>query len=168
MTTSVVDAAQPIRRRALAALALLLSLLAGCAGMGMEEFDEPAVELLALEPRPSQGMEARFLVRLRIVNPNPVALKIDGMAYDVYLRDMKALTGVSNREITVEAYSEGTADLEVAAGMLGSLALLRDLMARPPQGGLPYRLEAKISRKGLARPLRVNHSGILDMKGRQI
>jgi LEA14-like dessication related protein len=148
-------------------LILVITLTCGCASVGLEQFDDPDVELLALQPLPSQGMEARFLLRLRIVNPNPIALEIDGMAYDVYLRDTKVLSGASNREVTVAAYSEGTAELEVAAGMLGSLTLLRDLMSSPPDGGIPYRLNTKISRKGLGGSMRISREGMIDLSTRR-
>ena len=136
--------------------------LAGCANIGLEEFDDPEIELLAIEPMAARGMEARFLVRLRIVNPNPISLDIDGLAYDVFLRDSKVLSGASNEEVSIDAYSEGEASLEVAAGMLGSLALIRDLISNPPDAGIPYRLNAKISRKGLGGSLRVKREGVLD------
>jgi LEA14-like dessication related protein len=126
------------------------------------DFDEPEVELLALEPVPAQGMEARFRVRLRIVNPNSVPLEIEGMAYDVYLRDSKVLSGVSNQTLSVGAYSEGVAELEVAAGMFGSMALLRDLMNNPSDS-IPYRLNAKLSRKGFGNTLRVSREGDISL-----
>lgn len=140
-------------------------LLTACAGIGLEPFDDPDIELLGLEPLPSQGMEARFLVRLRIVNPNSMALEVDGMAYDVYLRDSKVLSGVSNEPLKIEGYSEAVAELEVAAGIFGSLALLRDLMTNPPDGGIPYRLNAKLSRKGFGGSIRVRREGSIDLSG---
>ncbi|MFT7289474.1 MAG: LEA14-like dessication related protein [Halieaceae bacterium] len=140
-------------------------LLTGCASVGMSDYDEPEVELLALEPMASQGMEARFLLRLRIVNPNSIPLAIEGMAYEVYIRDSKVLSGVSNQALNVEPYSESIAELEVAAGMLGSLALIRDLMSNPVDGGLPYRLKAKLSRKGLGGAIRVSREGSIDLSG---
>ncbi len=143
-------------------LVALMLALAGCANIGLEEFDDPEIELLAIEPMAARGMEARFLVRLRIVNPNPISLDIDGLAYDVFLRDSKVLSGASNEEVSIDAYSEGEASLEVAAGMLGSLALIRDLISNPPDAGIPYRLNAKISRKGLGGSLRVKREGVLD------
>ena len=139
-------------------------LLAGCASLGdLTDFDDPDVELLGLEPLPGQGMEARFLVRLRIVNPNPVPLPIDGMAFDVFLRDSKVLSGVSNEGLNIGAYSESVAELEVAAGMFGSLSLLRDLMSNPVEGGMPYRLNVKLSRAGFASTLRVNREGNINL-----
>lgn len=144
-------------------IAVLIGLVQACANLPIGQFDEPEVELLALEPIASQGLEARFLMRLRIVNPNDIALDVEGMAYEVFIRDSKILTGVSNEPLRVEAYGESVAELEVAAGMLNSLALLRDLMSNPPDGGLPYRLNAKISRKGLIGALRVTREGAINM-----
>jgi LEA14-like dessication related protein len=143
-----------------------LALVAGCANVGVLDFDEPEVELLALEPLPSQGMEARFLVRLRIVNPNSIPLEIEGMAYDISIRDSKILSGVSNQGLKVDAYGESVAELEVAAGMFGSLALLRDLMSNPVAGGLPYKLNAKLSRRGLGGTLRVSREGQINISAR--
>lgn len=143
---------------------VLATLVTACSSLtDMVDFDEPQVELLGLEPMAANGMEARFLVRLRIVNPNAIPLDIDGMSYDVFLRERKVLSGVSSDGINIGAYSEGTAELEVAAGMFGSLALLRDLMATPTDGGLPYRLDAKISRRGLPSAIRVSREGQLDL-----
>lgn len=121
-----------LRSVALPLLAVIF--IAGCASVGIMDFDEPEVELLALEPMPTQGMEARFRVKLRVVNPNSIPLEIEGMAYEVFIRDSKILSGVSNQALKVAAYSESVAELEVAAGMFGSLALLRDLMSNPVEG----------------------------------
>ena len=154
------------RRNALPPLlaALLCALvLAACANLPLDDFDEPEVELIGLEPMPSRGMEARFRVSLRIVNPNTTSLAIDGMAYDVYLRDNKILSGVSNEPLNIEAYSETVAELEVAAGMLGSLTLLRDLMTNPPDGGIPYTLKAKLSRSGIGGAIRITREGTIDL-----
>jgi LEA14-like dessication related protein len=134
--------------------------------MGVMDFDEPEVELLALEPMTSQGMEARFKVKLRVVNPNSIPLEIEGMAYEVFIRDSKILSGVSNQALKVAPYSESVAELEVAAGMFGSLALLRDLMSNPVEGGLPYKLNAKLARNGLGGTVRVSREGQIDLRQR--
>ena len=144
-------------------LLLPLLLVTGCSTMGLDDFDEPEVELVGLEPLPSQGMEARFLVRLRIVNPNSTALDIDGMAYEVYLRDSRILSGVSNQPLAIPAFSEETAELEVAAGMFASLSLLRDFMTNPPDAGIPYTLKAKLSRGGMGGTIRVSREGVIDL-----
>ena len=146
-------------------VALFTSLLAACAATDLLDFDEPEVELIGLKPLSNSGMEARFLVQLRITNPNSIPLDIDGMSYEVLLRDQKVLSGVSNEGISIGAYSESTADLEVAVSLLGSLGLIKELMTRPPEGGLPYRLNAKLSRSGIGGAIRVSREGTLDLNG---
>ncbi|MFK7829704.1 MAG: LEA type 2 family protein [Congregibacter sp.] len=154
-----------IRGTLLAAIGTLLLLgLSGCAAVGMSDFDEPQVELVGLTPIAGSGMEARFLVSLRIVNPNSIALDVDGMAYDVFIRGNKVLNGVSNEPLLVDAYSEKTAELEVSVGMFSSFALLRDLLSNPPDGGLPYKLNAKISRRGLIGAIRVTREGTINLE----
>jgi hypothetical protein len=85
------------------------------------------------------------------------------MAYEVYLRDNRILSGVSDQTLELGPFSETTARLEVAAGMLGSLALLRDLMASPPGDSIPYRLNAKLSRRGPGGTLRISREGRIEI-----
>jgi LEA14-like dessication related protein len=147
---------------ALAALLLPLMLSVGCASLPGSGFDSPQVELLSLRPITGLGMEARFAVSLRIVNPNAVPIAIEGLAYEVDLRGSRVLSGVSNRPLTVEPFSEAVTELEVAAGMLGSIGLLRDLIVDPPSGEIPYRLRTKLALgSGLKRSLRVTHEGTI-------
>lgn len=140
-------------------VAPLLLLLGACAGLPPGDFDRPEIELIGLRPLSGRGMEARFLVTLRIVNPNATALAVEGMAYEIELRDTRVLSGVSSQRLEVDAFSETAAEVEVAAGLLGSLALLRDLLGNPPQEAIPYALRAKLSLGGLRGTLRVSREG---------
>ena len=144
------------------ALATVLSLLTACA-TPLTDFDTPEVDLVGLKPLASRGMEARFLLQLRVLNPNSSPLNIEGMHYQVFLREQGVLSGVSAEAVSIPAYSEGMVELETVGGLLGSLALLRDLMADPPEGGLPYRLEAKLSVARTLRALRIEREGLLQL-----
>lgn len=140
--------------------AVLVALPTACATPPVD-FDTPEVHLVGLRPMASSGMEARFAVRLRVINPNTTPLNVDGMHYQVFLREQKVLSGVSAEPLRIPAYEEGLAELEASAGMLGSLTLVRDLMNNPPDGGLPYRLEVKLSIGGTLRALRIDREGVL-------
>lgn len=142
------------------ALAMLLALLTGCA-TPLANFDAPEIDLIGLTPLASRGLEARFAVQLRVINPNTLPLNVDGLHYQVYLRDERVLSGVSAEAVRIPGYGEGVVDLEASAGVLGSLALLRDLMSNPPKSGLPYRLEVKLSVARSPRPLRIQREGML-------
>lgn len=138
----------------------LAGLLSACATT-LRDFDDPEIELTGFRPQPSQGMEARFLLQLRILNPNPVPLNIDGLYYELLLREQRALSGVSAEALRIPAYSEGRLELEAVAGLLGSLALVRNLLGNPPEEGLPYTLRAKLSIDGTQRALRIERAGTL-------
>lgn len=138
----------------------LAGLLSACATTP-RDFDDPEIELTGFRPQPSQGMEARFLLQLRILNPNPVPLNIDGLYYELLLREQRALSGVSAEALRIPAYSEGRLELEAVAGLLGSLALVRNLLGNPPEEGLPYTLRAKLSIDGTLRALRIERAGTL-------
>lgn len=146
------------------ALVTLLVVVTGCA-TPLGNFDTPEVDLVGLKPLASRGMEARFAVQLRVINPNTLPLNVDGLHYQVYLRDERVLSGVSAEPVRIPGYGEGLVDLEASAGVLGSLALLRDLMSSPPENGLPYRLELKLSVARSPRPLRIQREGILRLSG---
>lgn len=141
---------------------LLAALLSACA-TPFADFDDPEIDLAGFRPLPSNGMEARFLLQLRILNPNAVPLRIDGMHYELFLREQRALSGVNAKTLHIPAYSERKLELEAAAGMLGSFALLRDLLVNPPDSGLPYTLRAKLSIGGTLKPLRIERAGTLRM-----
>ncbi|MEO0438070.1 MAG: LEA type 2 family protein [Pseudomonadota bacterium] len=144
-------------------LLLTLWLLNACSSLPLTDFDEPEIELLGLTPVVSDGIEARFRVKLRVVNPNDVELSVRGLAYDLVIRERKLFTGVSNEQIDIAAFGETVVDLEVAAGVLNSLALIRDLMSSPPADGLPYRLDVKLSLAGVGPALRVSRDGVIDL-----
>ena len=59
-------------------LLLSLLLLGACATMS-SNFDPPKVDLAGLEPLNSESMEPRFLIKLRVVNPNDSDLNIKGI-----------------------------------------------------------------------------------------
>ena len=66
----------PMIRRYLL-LGLLSLLVAGCASLGLRE--PIKVTVAGLEPLPSEGLETRFAVKLRVQNPNEVPLEFDGV-----------------------------------------------------------------------------------------
>lgn len=89
--------------RAMIAIALLTGCLAGCAGLGREPLN---VNVVGLEPLESQGMEARFAVKVRVQNPNDTPLEFDGVSLNLDLRGSSFATGVSDARGTVPRFGE--------------------------------------------------------------
>lgn len=129
------------RRRLLLALAALL--LAGCAGFGLRE--PLRVTVAGLEPLPSEGMEARFVVKLRVQNPNETALDFDGVAVDLAVAGKDFASGVSDQRGRVPRYGETLIAVPVT---VPATAIIRQIFGiaatgRPP-GKLDYRLRGRL------------------------
>lgn len=82
---------------------MLAATLGGCAGLGHEALN---VNVVGLEPLAGEGMEARFALKMRVQNPNDVALEFDGVALALDLRGERFATGVSDAKGVVPRFGE--------------------------------------------------------------
>lgn len=145
--------------------AVFLSVLvSGCASLMTTDFDDPDIEVVGLRPLPSSGMEARFEVSLRVVNPNSIGLDLDGVHYELYVEGSKLLSGVSSSPTTIPAYGEATLVLQAAASMFGSINLIQKLINKPPENGIGYELRAKLSIRNWPTAIRVQREGRIGEK----
>ena len=140
----------------LSALTLLLS---ACASLPAGDFDEPVVDVVGLQPVAGSGLEARFAISLRVVNPNSTPLEVKGIYYELDIEGNRLLSGASSEPVTVPGYGEEILRVEASTSMFGSFSLIRELMTNPPDDGLDYALNAKLSLQGLGRAIRVERSG---------
>ncbi len=112
----------PNDRRALLCAGLLLA-LAGCASLGLR--DPVAVNVVGLEPLPGEGMEGRFLLKLRVQNPNETAIEFDGFSVELELRGSRLATGVSDERGSVPRFGEKVIALPVS---VSASAMLRQAL----------------------------------------
>lgn len=140
----------------------LLALLAciGCSNMPRADFDPPEVSLQSLRPLSVSGSEARFEIGLRVLNPNAIALDIEGLYFEVFLHDSKVLSGTGSKGARIPAYGEGELMLEASLGMLRAISVIRELSDKS-DGRIPYRLTTKISLAQLPYALRLEDSGVI-------
>ncbi len=79
-------------------------LLAGCAAW---PWAQPLqVNLVGLEALPSEGLELRVAVKLRVQNPNDTAIDYDGISLNLALRGHDLASGVSDRAGSVPRFGE--------------------------------------------------------------
>jgi len=107
-------------------LVLLTTLmtLIGCATLF---FSDPLrVNVVGIEPLPSQGMELRFAVKLRVQNPNNNALTYDGLVLNLEVQDHNFASGVSNAQGTVPRFGESVLVIPVT---LTAAAVLRQFLS---------------------------------------
>ena len=146
---------------------LLLSLLflGACATMS-SNFDPPKVDLAGLEPLNSESMEPRFLIKLRVVNPNDSDLNIKGIYYEISVEGHDLFTGASDKATVIPGYGENIVTLEAATSLFGTIGLFTTLLTSgAKKDAINYELYTKISVGGMMMPIKKTHKGKLDLSG---
>ena len=135
----------PSPRRTALLAGLGAASLAGCAGLG---FGEPVnVSVVGMEPLPGQGMEGRFLVKLRVQNPNDRPIEYDGVSIELDLRGNRLATGVSDERGTVPRFGEAIVQVPVSVPVS---ALVRQALgfATGDRTRADYRLRGRLASSG--------------------
>jgi len=147
--------------RLLAGLALLLGawLLGGCAGLPFRG-EPPRLNVADLRVIEATPLEQRYLVKLRVQNPNPDGLTIDGLTFDLFFNGRHLASGMSGERVYVGRFSDEIMEVRATSTAFG---LFRQLMALSRGGArsFDYRLRGKLSLSGY-RPLPFDHRGSLN------
>lgn len=103
--------------------------LAACAGLGLRE--PLRVSLAGLESIPGEGLEARFLARIRVQNPNDVSIPYSGLSAELDLNGRSFASGVSAATGEIPRFGEsvielpltvpGTAIVRQVLGLIGGV-----------------------------------------------
>ncbi|MFT6896841.1 MAG: LEA14-like dessication related protein [Paraglaciecola sp.] len=142
------------------ALFFMTFLLSSCATLA-PDYEKPDLQLTNLQILPSQGLEQRFRLSLRIVNPNNTAFEVDGMSFKLSLRELQVATGVSDKSFVLQPLSEKTFEVDVSASLFNSGRVLLDILNSKSEE-LPYEVNAKIfTRKGLWGSIDVTRTGVI-------
>ena len=134
-------------------------LLAGCAGLGLREPIQ--VNLVGIDPLPGEGMEIRMAVKLRVQNPNDVALDYDGVSIALDLRGNSFATGVSAERGSVPRFGEAVISVPVS---VSALAAFRQLIgiATKDKPAADYALRGRLSSTGFG-GMRFESKGEIDV-----
>lgn len=149
-----------MRRRSLLLMPVCAS-LAACAAMpGM---DPLKVTLAGVEPLPGEGMEARFLVKLRVVNPNDASIDFDGLAVELFVRGMSLGNGVSDAKGAIPRFGETVLSVPVT---VSAIAMLRQAMsfAAGDRGKVTFAVNGKLGGVGFG-GVRFSTQGEFDLPG---
>jgi len=143
-------------------LAAGLMLLAGCAGLGTQ-LETPEITFVGIRAVEASLFEQKLEVRLRVLNPNTMALPVNGLDIDMELAGEPFATGVSARDFVVPAHGEAEFDMIVTANAATALLKIAggDRKSREEIG---YRLKGRLSTKlGLLRSIPFEESGTLPL-----
>ena len=134
--------------------------LTGCASL--QPYPEtPRVSLVSIKPLDMQLLEQRFLLELRIINPNRVAIPVEGLSYALEINQREFAYGVSQQEVSIPPYGEALLQVEVFSNLLNVMRQLQQMEDSTTAGGLEYRLRGKIGLAGVRHKLPFDYSGKL-------
>ncbi|MCU0935987.1 MAG: LEA type 2 family protein [Gammaproteobacteria bacterium] len=135
----------------------LTTVLAGCAWI-WRSTAPPTVHLTDVRAAEMGAIEQRYTLRLRVQNPNPRALEVRGMRYEVEVNERPFARGVSPQAFTVPAYGETQVEVDVLSN---AFRLYKQLKALESGRGEPlrYRLVGEVDLGGWSGALRFEDRG---------
>ena len=138
---------------------LTSNFLGACATLSPYK-DSPRVSLVSIQPQEIGMLEQRFALQLRILNPNDVAIPVEGLSYAIEINDREFAYGVSRQSVEIPAFGEALLDVEVASNLLNVMQQLQALHSET-RNSMAYRLTGKISLANSPASLPFDYSGEL-------
>lgn len=152
-----------IHRVIMASALLIFAILSGCASTKPEDYEKPTLHVTSLTMLPAEGLNQRFNIGLRVLNPNPDPLPLQGIYYTVSLEGFELLSGVNGDLGDVPAYGELTFSVTTSTDMINGVRLLHELMSNPREK-LNYQFNAKLDLKNWWIPsVRVEEKGEIEL-----
>ncbi len=149
-----------------AALLATAALLSGCAGLTGQY--APRVHLAGIDSLPGEGMELRFMLKLRIQNPSDTELRYDGIWADVDLRGQPLASGGAPVKGVVPRFGEAVVMVPVTASGLTIarqvISLLRSSRETNGMETVTYALRGHLGGTGLGGGS-FESSGDIDLSG---
>lgn len=146
---------------------VVLALLSGCATLSGS--NGPNVQIVGLQALPSEGLEMRFELKLRVQNPNETPLSYDGMSVSLDLDGRGLANGVSNVSGEIPRFSDAVLTVPVS---ISAFSVVRQLFARAgsmDKGGgasqpIAYSLKGKLGApEGSFGAVRFSNTGEMDL-----
>src|SRR5262245_2620507 len=135
-----------IRRAAF--LVFVIAALSACAGTGLRE--PLRVSLAGLESIPGEGLEMRFLARIRVQNPNDVSIAYSGLSAELDLNGRSFASGVSDATGEIPRFGESVLELPLT---VPATAIVRQVLGfiTGDRGKATYRVRGFLSTSAFGR-----------------
>lgn len=155
------NAMRKVCRRGICALwPVALLALAACAGL--QNRDPLVVNVAGIESLPGEGLELNLAVRLRIQNPNDVAVAYSGAALWLDLNGRRLASGVSDAVGTVPRYGEVVVTLPVTISAFDMARQVLAFVNNDNPNEVQYRVRGKLE-GGLFRTRRFTDTGVFEL-----
>ncbi len=121
--------------------ALLFTICLSIAVVGCATVDETVplkVNLVNITPASSGVFEQRFLVDLRLSNPNNFDIPLDGVSFEMDVNGDYFATGLSNQRVVVPRLASAVVSVETTAN---SFDLIRQILNAVQVGAVSYSIK---------------------------
>ena len=115
----------------------------GCATM-QSQLEPPHVTLTDMRILEMTLFEQRYGLKIRVQNPNPIALPITGLNFQLDVNDAELGRGVSDQTVTVPAHGEAVLEINLTSNLARIFDQLRGFESGKGQS-LSYRLSGGLS-----------------------
>lgn len=123
-----------------ALITLALTASFGCAQL-TQGLTPPEVTLVDLRPLPGGNLEQRFEIKLRVLNPNDVALSSDGVDLELNVNGRRLARALSSESFSIPRLGD---DIVVLVATTHLLDIFRQALALSDAGTLDYEMNGKI------------------------
>jgi len=131
------------RRRALQWVPVIV-LIAGCATLTGQR-DPVQVQVVGVEPLEGEGLELRFMCKLRVQNPNDAPIEYDGIYVALEVRGSVFATGLSDTVGTVPRFGEVVLSVPISVSALRIARQAIGIYMSNDRSRIEYVLKGKIS-----------------------
>lgn len=118
-----------------------LTVLGGCAGFQFG-LQKPEVTVVDIRPLDATLLEQRFVLNLRVTNPNSVEIPIEGLTFRLDLNGQQFATGVSNKPVLIPRLGEGLVEVTATTSLPRLLRQFRELSKMRDK--VEYRLRGRL------------------------
>lgn len=94
----------------------VLALLSACSGIP-SHFEKPQVNLAGLQVAELGLLEQKFIVSLRVTNPNQISVPINGLNLKLDVNGQPFATGVSDEKVTLKQLSDTVIKVNVTTNL---------------------------------------------------
>jgi LEA14-like dessication related protein len=138
--------------------------LAGCAAM-LPKLETPRLSLVSLRLQDASFFEQRLLLRLRVQNPNKLALPVRGIKLDFELAGEDFAQGVTARAFEVPALGEAEFDMLITSNAATALLRIAKAGRARDKESIDYRIRGTLSTSlGLLRSVPFEEKGSIALE----
>lgn len=140
---------------------LLCLMLSACATLD-PDYEKPTVVMSSFRAVPGSGAIPTFEIGLRVINPNPQPMKLEGVVYSISLQGHELVKGVGKGYPPVEGYGEQNITLSASANLLRGVRFITT-MVQNKNAQLEYEFKAKLDVGGPFPSLKVAETGTFNI-----